>query len=302
MLFSKGNISLCLAGAALVISCYGTFFQTKQPQINQLATDSEQQYNLASSDFDAVEHDDEQTLARLNKSIISLKKQVAELRQGSASHQTITPDLKESVLAILAEKEQQALEKAEQNNPIYGFYNSLPDDYELRLKSEPDYADSLNKQLREQIIDPYQSDKDRLKAMAQLQMNMFMLGKQTLPEYDYDIANSMLNIAANSQDNKLRVQAIELVSQSPILDSRLTQQYTQILERDDNEYIRRLAAQGILSQYFIARNEQADNSQQLAQQILTIYRHPINESVKSIIDEMIGDPNMLDELKKSAGE
>lgn len=302
MLFSKGNISLCLAGAALVISCYGTFFQTKQPQINQLATDSEQQYNLASSDFDAVEHDDEQTLARLNQSIISLKKQVAELRQGSASHQTITPDLKESVLAILAEKEQQALEKAEQNNPIYGFYNSLPDDYELRLKSEPDYADSLNKQLREQIIDPYQSDKDRLKAMAQLQMNMFMLGKQTLPEYDYDIANSMLNIAANSQDNKLRVQAIELVSQSPILDSRLTQQYTQILERDDNEYIRRLAAQGILSQYFIARNEQADNSQQLAQQILTIYRHPINESVKSIIDEMIGDPNMLDELKKSAGE
>jgi hypothetical protein len=302
MLFSKGNISLCLAGAALVISCYGTFFQTKQPQINQLTTDSEQQYNLASSDFDAVEHDDEQTLARLNQSIISLKKQVAELRQGSASHQTITPDLKESVLAILAEKEQQALEKAEQNNPIYGFYNSLPDDYELRLKSEPDYADSLNKQLREQIIDPYQSDKDRLKAMAQLQMNMFMLGKQTLPEYDYDIANSMLNIAANSQDNKLRVQAIELVSQSPILDSRLTQQYTQILERDDNEYIRRLAAQGILSQYFIARNEQADNSQQLAQQILTIYRHPINESVKSIIDEMIGDPNMLDELKKSAGE
>lgn len=302
MLFSKGNISLCLAGAALVISCYGTFFQTKQPQINQLATDSEQQYNLASSDFDDVEHDDGQTLARLNKSIISLKKQVAELRQGSASHQTITPDLKESVLAILAEKEQQALEKAEQNNPIYGFYNSLPDDYELRLKSEPDYADSLNKQLREQIIDPYQSDKDRLKAMAQLQMNMFMLGKQTLPEYDYDIANSMLNIAANSQDNKLRVQAIELVSQSPILDSRLTQQYTQILERDDNEYIRRLAAQGILSQYFIARNEQADNSQQLAQQILTIYRHPINESVKSIIDEMIGDPNMLDELKKSAGE
>lgn len=302
MLFSKGNISLCLAGAALVISCYGTFFQTKQPQINQLATDSEQQYNLASSDFDAVEHDGEQTLARLNQSIISLKKQVAELRQGSASHQTITPDLKESVLAILAEKEQQALEKAEQNNPIYGFYNSLPDDYELRLKSEPDYADSLNKQLREQIIDPYQSDKDRLKAMAQLQMNMFMLGKQTLPEYDYDIANSMLNIAANSQDNKLRVQAIELVSQSPILDSRLTQQYTQILERDDNEYIRRLAAQGILSQYFIARNEQADNSQQLAQQILTIYRHPINESVKSIIDEMIGDPNMLDELKKSAGE
>ena len=302
MLFSKGNISLCLAGAALVISCYGTFFQTKQPQINQLATDSEQQYNLASSDFDAVEHDDEQTLARLNQSIISLKKQVAELRQGSASHQTITPVLKESVLAILAEKEQQALEKAEQNNPIYGFYNSLPDDYELRLKSEPDYADSLNKQLREQIIDPYQSDKDRLKAMAQLQMNMFMLGKQTLPEYDYDIANSMLNIAANSQDNKLRVQAIELVSQSPILDSRLTQQYTQILERDDNEYIRRLAAQGILSQYFIARNEQADNSQQLAQQILTIYRHPINESVKSIIDEMIGDPNMLDELKKSAGE
>lgn len=302
MLFSKGNISLCLAGAALVISCYGAFFQTKQPQINQLATDSEQQYNLASSDFDAVEHDDGQTLARLNKSIISLKKQVAELRQGSASHQTITPDLKESVLAILAEKEQQALEKAEQNNPIYGFYNSLPDDYELRLKSEPDYADSLNKQLREQIIDPYQSDKDRLKAMAQLQMNMFMLGKQTLPEYDYDIANSMLNIAANSQDNKLRVQAIELVSQSPILDSRLTQQYTQILERDDNEYIRRLAAQGILSQYFIARNEQADNSQQLAQQILTIYRHPINESVKSIIDEMIGDPNMLDELKKSAGE
>lgn len=302
MLFSKGNISLCLAGAALVISCYGTFFQTKQPQINQLTTDSEQQYNLASSDFDAVEHDDEQTLARLNQSIISLKKQVAELRQGSASHQTIIPDLKESVLAILAEKEQQALEKAEQNNPIYGFYNSLPDDYELRLKSEPDYADSLNKQLREQIIDPYQSDKDRLKAMAQLQMNMFMLGKQTLPEYDYDIANSMLNIAANSQDNKLRVQAIELVSQSPILDSRLTQQYTQILERDDNEYIRRLAAQGILSQYFIARNEQADNSQQLAQQILTIYRHPINESVKSIIDEMIGDPNMLDELKKSAGE
>ncbi|MFY8284903.1 hypothetical protein AAEU31_15495 [Pseudoalteromonas sp. SSMSWG5] len=302
MLFSKGNISLCLAGAALVISCYGTFFQTKQPLINQLATDSEQQYNLASSDFDAVEHDDEQTLAKLNQSIISLKKQVAALRQGSASHQTITPDLKESVLAIIAEKEQQALEKAEQNNPIYGFYNSLPDDYELRLKSEPDYADSLNKQLREQIIDPYQSDKDRLKAMAQLQMNMFMLGKQTLPEYDYDIANSMLNIAANSQDNKLRVQAIELVSQSPILDSRLTQQYTQILERDDNEYIRRLAAQGILSQYFIARNEQADNSQQLAQQILTIYRHPINESVKSIIDEMIGDPNMLDELKKSAGE
>ncbi|MDC9523430.1 hypothetical protein PSH55_20350, partial [Pseudoalteromonas sp. Angola-31] len=212
-----------------------------------------------------------------------------------------TDEFKELVLDVLEEKQQQEDEKRREQNPLYSFYADLPEDYDLRIKSEPDYAKQINSQLREQTLDPSISDLNRLAALSQLQMNMYILNKSTMPEYDYEVVGNILNLANNSSDEKFKIQAVELSTQTPVLDYRLAEQFTNLLEQDSNDYIRRLAAQGLMAQYYQAQNKQGGYTKQMAQHLLSVYDNTSDNAVRATLDEMMGNQDMLDELRKNAG-
>ncbi|MGS0537188.1 hypothetical protein [Pseudoalteromonas sp. SaAl2] len=302
MAINKGTIAITIATLALVISCYGVFFQDKPGSLNE----PEQQPLRATVSVNTAAQYPQSNAAlidELNKKVNSLQHQIVNLKlQAPGSYQEQdTDEFKELVLNVLEEKQQQEAEELREQNPLYGFYADLPKDYDLRIKSEPDYAKQINSQLREQVLDPNMADLDRLAALSQLQMNMFILNKSNMPEYDYEVVGNMLDLANNSSDEKFKIQAIELTTQAPVLDYRLAEQFTNLLERDSNDYVRRLAAQGLMAQYYQAHNEQDGYMKKMAQHLLSVYNDTSDNSVRATLDEMMGNQDLLDELRKNAG-
>lgn len=302
MAINKGTIAITIATLALVISCYGVFFQDKPGSLNE----PEQQPLRATVSVNTAAQYPQSNAAlidELNKKVNSLQRQIVNLKlQAPGSYQEQdTDEFKELVLNVLEEKQQQEAEELREQNPLYGFYADLPKDYDLRIKSEPDYAKQINSQLREQVLDPNMADLDRLAALSQLQMNMFILNKSNMPEYDYEVVGNMLDLVNNSSDEKFKIQAIELTTQAPVLDYRLAEQFTNLLERDSNDYVRRLAAQGLMAQYYQAHNEQDGYMKKMAQHLLSVYNDTSDNSVRATLDEMMGNQDLLDELRKNAG-
>ena len=74
-----------------------------------------------------------------------------------------------------------------------------------------------------------------------------------------------------------------------------------MLEQDSNDYIRRLAAQGLMAQYYQAQNKQGGYTKQMAQHLLSVYDNTSDNAVRATLDEMMGNQDMLDELRKNAG-
>ena len=303
MPINKGSVAIVIATIAIAISCYGTFFaehvvtpHTKQNAIHQNGSEIVVTNIPLNSDYNELSID------VLNKKITALELQLANLKMQNPAFQEAAnnDDFKELVIAVLNEKEQQEIEDMRKSNPLYDFYAELPKDYELRLKSEPAYAENMAVQLRERILDQNVSDIDRLAALAQLQMNLYILNQANIPEYDYEVFKNVLDLADNSHDDKFKIQAIEITTQSPVLDYRLAERFTALLEQDSNEYIRRLAGQGLVTQFYQAQSERSDYSQQIAQHILSLYQDSADVNVYSVLNEMIGNENMLAELQKYA--
>ncbi|HEA17509.1 hypothetical protein LCGC14_2065060 [marine sediment metagenome] len=303
MPINKGSVAIVIATIAIAISCYGTFFakhvvtpHTKQTTLQQNGSEIVVTNIPLNSDYNELSID------LLNKKITALELQLANLQiQNPAFAEAANnDDFKELVLAVLNEKEQQVQAKMRASNPYHAFYSELPDDYELRIKSDPQYAQKMATQLREQILNPNISDAERLVALNQLQLNMNILNKQSMPEYDFAVIDSLFNLAINSTDGNFKIQAIETVTQTPVLDYRVVEKFTQLLETDNNDYVRRLAVQGLVMQYYQAQNEQTGYSQQVAQHLLSLYKNPTDNDVKTLLDEVFGNQKMLDELQNHA--
>ncbi|MEM5551451.1 hypothetical protein WNY63_11985 [Pseudoalteromonas neustonica] len=297
MLISKGSFAIALASIAVAISCYGAFFKSAPLVAHQLDTEILQQ---SVKDLPKNSHDSPPSITELHNKISALQRQVANLnlQNPTANKVQNTDEFKELVLAVLVEKEQEEVAKMREENPLYGFYADLPQDYELRIKSEPEYAKKVTAQLREQILNPNLADIDRLAALSQLQMNMYILNKSKMPEYDFEVVDNILDLAENSTDDKFKIQAIEVTTQSPVLDYRLAERFTSLLKQDSNDYIRRLAGQGLLAQYYQAQDSQNEYSKQIAQHILSLYQNTSDSTVKSVLNDMMGNESLLEEMRK----
>lgn len=297
MPISKGSFAIALASIAVAISCYGAFFKSAPLVAHQLDTEILQQ---SVKDLPKNSHDSPPSITELHNKISALQRQVANLnlQNPTANKVQNTDEFKELVLAVLVEKEQEEVAKMREENPLYGFYADLPQDYELRIKSEPEYAKKVTAQLREQILNPNLADIDRLAALSQLQMNMYILNKSKMPEYDFEVVDNILDLAENSTDDKFKIQAIEVTTQSPVLDYRLAERFTSLLKQDSNDYIRRLAGQGLLAQYYQAQDSQNEYSKQIAQHILSLYQNTSDSTVKSVLNDMMGNESLLEEMRK----
>ncbi|WP_440056349.1 hypothetical protein ACSLBF_19760 (plasmid) [Pseudoalteromonas sp. T1lg65] len=250
---------------------------------SQLATNENQLQELQS------------TIARLESRIIYLESQnPADLANNS-------PEQFEALIASLIEKrEKEKLDEMKSKNPIYGFYEDLPEDYEIRIKTDPEYAAKVSDELKQKILNAGLSPAERLAAMSQLQMNMFMLNRNQLEQYDYQAVESIMNMTHNMTDEKLRLQAIELVSRTPIVDERLSDSFVKLLENEQNDYVKTLAAEGLMSQYFQSGSNEKQK-RKVARDLLSLYEEASDPKVKAILKNLMGDQQMIEELKQQAG-
>ncbi|RZM78416.1 hypothetical protein C3B51_14660 [Pseudoalteromonas rubra] len=240
---------------------------------------------------------------QLTEQIHYLQERVLELENRAFVNPMSPESLEESVLAILEEKEQQERAAHRESNPVYGFYEDLPDDYEMRLKTDPEYADKLSRQLQQTVLNESLPVIDRLSAMGQLQMNMYVLNRTQMDTMSYDTVDAVIKISRGQYEDKLRVQALDVVAQTPVVDARIARSLLDIVEKESNDYMRATAAEGLMSQYYQANDEQYPGlKRQLANDILKLYNNDVDNQVYNLMQRMIGDEELLEQIRKDANK
>ena len=304
MLFDRANLSLILSGTALALVVYSTLFsdlavdsEVTQPRVESQVT--VQDWDDSSS-YDKVDLNTE--ILELRRYILDLEERINDLQYGGSS--TVQANLqggfKEAVLEVIADKEEAERKKIREQNPMYGFYEDLPEDYEIRIKTDPDYARQVGKELKSKILNENLSETERLAAMSQMQMTMFMLNRTEMPEYDYEAVDAILKIGKNSNDDKVKIQALEVVAHTPVADPRVSDSFISMLEKEQNDYIRSMAAEGLIAQYYNSQGKESEFAKKVAQDILGLYDHSSDAKLKQLLETMIGDDRMLEELRNVA--
>ncbi|MEI5637935.1 MULTISPECIES: hypothetical protein [unclassified Pseudoalteromonas] len=301
----KLNIALSCSVLALAFSGFNVI-QTKlaSSQVKPMQYLPKDDTTLTQPEviIDAPEHSGPaDKIAALQARIAKLEKRLGSTNQSTdtAYVESNAEDFESLVFALIDKHEEQKIAAMKAENPIYGFYEDLPDDYEMRIKTDPEYATQISNELKQKVLNSSLPAAERLAAMSQLQMNMFMLNRNELEQYDYQAVESILNMTHSMSDEKLRLQALELVSRTPIVDERLSQSFVKMLEQEPNDYVKSLAAEGLMSQYFQSGSK-PKQQRKIAQDLLSLYEHASDPKVKAILKNLMGDERMLEELQRQA--
>lgn len=206
-------------------------------------------------------------------------------------------ELESVVFSLIEKHKQKEMDELKAENPVYGFYEDLPKDYELRIKTDSEFANQMSNELKQKVLNDNLPVAERLAAISQLQMNMYILNKKKLEQYDYQTVEAILDMTNNMQDENLRLQALELVSRAPLVDDRLSQSFAKMLEQEPNDYVKSLAAEGLMSQYFQSGSNPT-KQKKIAQNLLFLYENTEDPKVKLILENTMGDERMLEDLNK----
>jgi hypothetical protein len=304
MSLNKVNFAIVIATLALALSAYSVFKKRDAVVSHTSAVfDSRHDSNSEQWDEHSINDHVSADIVELRRYILDLEERLNNVQFQSVETPQSMPvqaDFQQAVLEVIALKEEQDRQKLKEKNPMYAFYEDLPDDYEIRIKTDPDYAKQVGKDLKAKIIDENLSTTERLAAMSQLQMTMFMLNKTDMPEYDFEAVDAILGIGRNSNDDKVKIQVLEVVAHTPVADQRLSDSFISLLEKEDNDYIRSMAAEGLVAQYYKSQSKKPELSKKVAQDILDLYDNASDAKLKQLFNNIIGDARMLDELRKSA--
>ncbi|MCF6437707.1 hypothetical protein [Pseudoalteromonas sp. MMG022] len=291
-MFKSASVALIISVLALVVSLYGVFNRPQQVESvfmeDTLQSGIERQ-QLSQSD----------TIVSLNAQISQLEARLQRLESRDGSDMNMAPrdNFEQAVLNVIEQQQAREREEMRSKDPAYAFYESLPQDYEIKLKTDPDYAQQVNRELNAKVLDSSLPALERLSAMGQLQMNMYVLNKTQMNDYSFETVDAILKIAQQSSDEKLKVQALEVIAGTPLTDARVADSFVSIVEREENDYLRSMAADGLMLQYYQSKNKQPDLNRRVAQQILALYNHG-DQKLKSLMKNHMFSDDMINELNE----
>lgn len=230
------------------------------------------------------------TLNELNNRIAQLESRIA---QGQVSEESIT----QVIDAYVTKKEQEDKAKRMEQNPFHSFYENLPEDYEQRLKTDPEYAARIRGELRSKILDSNLTDEERLQAMAQLQMTSGILADFTSLENSTELSDAVMQIVNNTNDEKTRIRALETVTSGPINNPKLSSTFVNLMHNDSNSYVRNLAANG-LGMLMYSRKIDNNTRQRLANNIVNTMRTTSDNKLRQILEQNFGTEQDIAEMLK----
>ncbi|CAH9053653.1 hypothetical protein PSECIP111854_01212 [Pseudoalteromonas sp. CIP111854] len=290
------HIGFVMSALALGLSIYGLVAQFKPSTATQVVMTQKPASRDTNESY-------EQIINTLNAQVFNLEARLRIIEQhrvASDSDMVKPPNFEQAVLAVLEQKQAREQEEMRNKDPAYAFYENLPKDYELKLKTDPEYALQTNKDLNAKILDSSLSAHERLSAMGQLQMNMYVLNKTQMRYYNYETVDAILRIAQQSDDEAIKVQALEVITNTPLTDARVAENFVSIIEKEPNEYLRSMAADGLMLQYYQSKNKQPELNLQLAQQILSLYQQG-DSKLKNLLKNNMFNEDMLTELNEQVG-
>lgn len=172
--------------------------------------------------------------------------------------------------------------------------DGLPADFEQRLKTDPGYAKQKLNEFYNQVLDVNSSDELRLRAVRQL---MMVSGTINAPDGVYgnrELARALLQLADNSTDQASRIKALEHLSYVGVSDPGLSNRFFQLLETDNNPYIRSLASDSLAGLLF---NQELPISQRqpIFDKISLLMRQG-DDKTQALLKRQFGSPEQLEKM------
>ena len=259
--------------------------------VNNTSYASDNDINSTMTSFDEIELIKEQStdldVEQLQLVINQLNARLAKLEANQRNSASLEQSVTEIVDAYVAKKEQEEQDRLNAQDPFHSFYQSLPDNYEERLKTDPDYAIEMQQDLKQRVLDASLSEEERLVAMAQLQMTMGMLAEYGNLENSHELSNAIMDIANNTMDEGNRIRALEVLSSGPDINPKLAPDFIDLVTNDSNNYVRNIAANG-LGMMMYSGSISIDAREQLANNIIQIMKNTEDSKLQSILQQNFG--------------
>lgn len=289
------STSVVIAVFALVLSAYSIYLhktdiqEKAEPQYQEFQTEQFEPITLIG------EYSQELNVQQLQQVINQLSQRLAALEKFAKNNATNEEVIADAVAAYAAKKEEQEQQERAMSDPFMSFFESLPADYEQKLKTDPEYANEMRKSLRQQVLDTSLTETERLQAMAQLQMTVGILAEYNDLDNNNELSNAVMEIANNTADEATRIRALEVVTSGPNMDPKLASEFMELVVHDSNNYVRNVAANG-LGMMMYSQSLDNDGREQLANNIIQLMKTTSDPKLHSILEQNFGTE---DDIKQS---
>ncbi len=279
----QGNSALVLASIALGLSIYS------QTQTAQKAQPAVQQ--------SAVPEQDRENLLALHGYILDLETRIYKLENQTTA---IEPEYLTSQIEQAIEKlENQRRVEMEKRNPALSWLSDLPEDYRERVKADPQYAETMINDAIASLLNASKPENERLGAYSQMKMTLSMLRRDLDESQTNAVIDALINISEYTNEPKIRINSLENLSRQTSASPKLAAHFQKLLQTDENDYVRNLAATTLVGQFFRAtRNSNNTYASDLAQRI-TALETSSNTRVAKIMAEKLKNPRLREELNKA---
>lgn len=291
------SITGVLAFLALLLSGYSLYLHKSESSSADSTARQFQQFDLDQAEPVTVieEFSSELNVEQLQQVINQLNKRLIALESYAANNSAMDDVVADAVEAYVAKREEQEQQERAERDPFMSFFESLPDDYEQKLKTDPEYANDMRKSLRQKVLDPSLTETERLQAMAQLQMTVGILAEYNNLDNNNELSNAVMEIANNTSDEATRIRALEVVTSGPDIDPSLASNFMNLVTNDSNNYVRNIAANG-LGMMMYSQNLDDDGREQLANNIIQMMKTTPDPKLRSILEQNFGTE---DDIKQS---
>lgn len=283
------SITSALAAFAVLLSAYSLYLHKSDTTKQVINEPSFQEFQTEQLEPITVigEYSEELNVTQLQEVINQLNKRLVAL-EGNASNKLYAEDeIAEAVEAYVAKREEQEQQERANNDPFMSFFETLPADYEQKLKTDPEYAAEMRKSLKQKVLDLSLTETERLQAMAQLQMTVGILAEYNHLDNNNELSNAVMEIAKNTADEGTRIRALEVVTSGPNIDPSLASDFMNLVTNDSNNYVRNVAANG-LGMMMYSQNLNDSGREQLANQIIQMMKGTSDPKLKTILEQNFG--------------
>ena len=281
------SLSGVLAALALMLSAYSVYLH--HAKSNESTGLSYQEFQ--SESFEPVSvieaYSEELDVQQLQQVINQLNTRLLALESHAKNNAVSEQMIADVVEDYVTKKQEQEHQERLSNDPFMRFFESLPEDYEQKLKTDPEYASEMRKSLKQQVLDTSLTENERLQAMAQLQMTVGILAEYNNLDNSNELSSAIMEIANNTADEATRIRALEVVTSGPNIDPKLAPDFMELVTNDSNNYVRNVAANG-LGMMMYSQNMDDDGREQLANNIIQMMKNSPDPDLLKLLEQNFG--------------
>lgn len=176
----------------------------------------------------------------------------------------------------------------------------LPPDFEQRLKTDPEYADQMQRDLLDKVADSSLHEDERLRAIQQLMMVSGSVGAFNQVQDNARLNQAITQLVDNASQESTRIKALEHLSFLGATDARHRERFLDLIENDDNRYVRNLASDALSSMLYSADLTYNQRSG-LVQKISNLMNNG-DSTTRELLAERFGTPEQLRQFEQQINE